>query len=277
MFFQKKLTMPKLYPDEFEIAAPLFENVQYYAPVPYSVIEGNEPGTIFVDRHQKPTVALVCSHGGYYYLAGCPDNTQFCGSLGRLLFDEMGGMDSFHLFFFPSHWEEKLNTILPARATQRTIRAFDFNPTRFSHANWRDQIPTGFYLKSIDEISRQKIAIQVNPSISHTQGWIDDNLTLKDLGFYLLHKDEVVSICCCSFFGNRLCDIAVATAETFRKRSFATLVASAFIDRCSAKGITPVWHCSPENLASNALARKLGFEEKGDFQAFHCWVKPASN
>ena len=265
--------MPTLHPDELALAAPLFRDVQYYAPVPYSVIEGNEPGTIFVDRHQNPTTALVCSHGGYYYLAGDPDNTQFRNSLKRLLFEEMGGMDSFHLFFCPSQWAVKLNAILPARATQRTIRAYDLNPTRFSDVNCRDKIPRGFRLKSIDEILRQKIAIQVNSSISHTQSWIDNNLISRELGFCLLQGDEVISICGSLIAGNGIRDISVATAEEFRERGFATLVTAAFINSCTAKGVVPVWHCSPENFASNALARKLGFEEKGDFQAFHCWVK----
>ena len=268
--------MPTLNPDEFALVAPLFRDVQLYAPVPYSVIEGNEPGTIFVDRHQEPTAALVCSHGGYYYLAGDPDNAQFSNSLEYLLFEEMGGMDSFHLFFFPSDWEEKLKVILPDRATQRTMRSYDFNPTRFSHKNWRDKIPRGFCLKSIDEILRQKITIQVNPSISHTQSWIDNNPISKELGFCLLQGAEVVSICCSLIAGNGMRDISVATGEEFRDRGFATLVTAAFIDRCTAKGVTPVWHCSPENFASNALARTLGFEEKGDFRAFHCWVKPGN-
>ena len=112
------------------------------------------------------------------------------------------------------------------------------------------------------------MAIQVNPSISHTQGWIDDNLTLKEFGFCLFHGDEIVSICCSLIFGNKMCDISIATAEAFRKRNFATLVVSAFIDSCAVKGVTPVWYCSPENLASNALARKLGFEEKETFGHF---------
>lgn len=268
--------MSTLHPNEFALVAPLFRDVQLYAPVPYSVIEGNEPGTIFVDRHQEPTAALVCSHGGHYYLAGDPADTQFSNSLEHLLFEEMGGMDSFHLFFYPSDWEDKLKMILPARATQRTMRFYDFNPTRFSHTNWKEKIPRGFCLKSIGEIVRQKLAIQVNPSISHTQSWIDNNPISKELGFCLLQEDEVVSICCSLIAGNGLRDISVATADEFRERGFATLVTAAFIEKCAAKGLIPVWHCSPENLASNALARKLGFEEKGDFQAFHCWVKPGT-
>ena len=90
--------MPTLHPDEFALVAPLFRDVQLYAPVPYSVIEGNESGTIFVDRHQNPTAALVCSHGGHYYLAGDPASTEFRNSLEHLLFEEMNGMDSFTYF-----------------------------------------------------------------------------------------------------------------------------------------------------------------------------------
>ena len=266
--------MPTLDPDEFVLAAPLFSDVRYYAPVPYSVIEDNEPGTIFVDQYQNPTAALVCSHSGYYYLAGDPHNTQFSSSLEHLLFDEMGGMDSFHLFFFPSDWEEKLNAILPARATHGTIRAFDFNPARFAHTHWRDNIPRGFCVKPIKEILHQKIAIEVDSSINHTQSWIHNNPISKELGFCLLQGDQVISVCCSLISGNGVFDISVATAEGFRERGFATLVTAAFIDSCTAQGAIPVWHCSPENLASNALARKLGFEEKGDFRTFHCWVKP---
>ena len=268
--------MIKLHPNEFALAAPLFKDVQYYAQVPYSVIDGNHPGTIFVDQRPTPTIALVCSHLGYYYLAGCPDNMQFCRSLRHLLFEEMGQMDSFSLFFFPMDWEEKLNTILPARATRGWIRAFDFNSTRFSHTNWRHEIPEGFYLKPIDKVLIEKIANQVNPSINQTRLWIDKFIS-NGLGFCLLQEDEVVSICWSPLVGNGMCDISITTAEKFRRRGFATLVAAAFIDNCSEKGLTPAWHCSPKNLASHALARKMGFQEKGDFPTFHCWVKPSNN
>ena len=268
--------MPRLHREEFETAAPLFKDVQYYAQVPYSVIDGNHPGTIFVDQRPRPTVALVCSHLGYYYLAGCLDNEQFCRSLRRLLFEEIEGMDSFSLFFFPTYWEERLNEILPDRATKGTIRAFDFNPIRFSYTNWRDKIPEGFCLKSMDERLIEKVARQVNPSINQTRLWMDRFIS-NGLGFCLLQDEEVVSICWSPLVGNGMCDISVTTAEKFRERGFATLVVSAFIDSCSAKGLIPSWHCGPENLASNALARKMEFEDKGDFRTFHCWVKSDNN
>ena len=267
--------MPKLHADEFNSVAPLFSDVQYYAPIPYSVIEGNHPGTIFVDRRKNPTVALACRQCGYYYLAGNPDNVEFRRSLPRLLFDEIEGMDSFYLCAFPVSWEEKLDVILRSPATKGYDKFFDFNPARFSSSGWRDKIPPGFCLKPIDEILIEKIVNQFGGGgIKHFWRSADEFMS-KGLGFCLLHGDEIANICWSSFVGDGKCDVSITTVEKFRRRGFATLTASAFIDRCLEKGLTPVWHCDPENLPSNAIARRMGFEEKGVFPMYHCWIEQA--
>ena len=137
--------MPTLHPDEFALAAPLFRDVQLYAPVPYSVIEGNEPGSIFVNRHQEPTAALVCSHGGYYYLAGDPANTEFNNSL------EQDGRDGlFSPVFLSVGLGRKTDDDFARSCNAANHEILDFNP----YANWQNKIPRGFCLKSIDEIVR---------------------------------------------------------------------------------------------------------------------------
>jgi hypothetical protein len=54
-------------------------------------------------------------------------------------------------------------------------------------------------------------------------------------------------------------DVAVNTLEGWRNRGLATAAASLVAREVQQAGQTPVWSCGEDNLASLAVARKLGF------------------
>ncbi len=56
-------------------------------------------------------------------------------------------------------------------------------------------------------------------------------------------------------------DIGVATHPDWRGRGYGTNVAARVATAVLADGRTPVWSCGGTNLASMAIARRLGFEE----------------
>lgn len=70
--------------------------------------------------------------------------------------------------------------------------------------------------------------------------------------------DQAVSICYSARRTGEVAEAGVDTAEAFRGRGYAALVTSAWAHAIRAVGITPVYSTGDDNLASQAVARKLG-------------------
>ncbi|MFO7539301.1 MAG: GNAT family N-acetyltransferase, partial [Chloroflexota bacterium] len=83
----------------------------------------------------------------------------------------------------------------------------------------------------------------------------------QSFGVCLLHENEIVGWCLSEYNSGPRCEIGIATAEPFRRRGLATLMARAFIDRALAQGVYDIgWICWAGNRPSVATAEKLGFD-----------------
>lgn len=78
------------------------------------------------------------------------------------------------------------------------------------------------------------------------------------------------SICRCTaeYVSPGKCGIGIATAEPYRQQGFATLTASAFIEECQRRQITPYWDAWLRNTASVARAEKVGLRKVQDYWVF---------
>jgi GNAT superfamily N-acetyltransferase len=68
-----------------------------------------------------------------------------------------------------------------------------------------------------------------------------------------------VSVACAFFVGEQHEDIGVATDPGHRNRGLSTACAAAAAADIRERGRTPTWTTSPDNLASRAVAARLGF------------------
>lgn len=75
----------------------------------------------------------------------------------------------------------------------------------------------------------------------------------------VLLAEEVISVACTFFLGNRYEDVGVITASKFRRMGLSTACAARLCDEIHARGHVPSWTTSPDNLPSLRVAEKLGF------------------
>lgn len=241
--------------------APLFAGIRHNIPVVYSVLEGNSPGRVFVDDAAAPRLALVYPRDAYVYLAGDPRSPALDG-LPALLFAEiLPGMveKELVLFAFSDDLFAAMEEVLRPKGMKRIWRkTFRFAPQRFSALpGWRERVPEGFTLRPIDdELAAREPAYRpmVDPRT-------------RQFGVCVLYGEVIASECTAVYVGGGQAEVDILTREPYRGRGLAAIAASAFIEECQRRGLTPNWSCWPERLASAALAQKLGFEALPDVPA----------
>jgi hypothetical protein len=81
--------MIELQPNEFGAAFCLFDEIDHSAALVHSILEGNSPGRVFVDRRAAPSAAYLVHKGAFHYVAGSPADREFSQALVPLIFDDL--------------------------------------------------------------------------------------------------------------------------------------------------------------------------------------------
>lgn len=82
---------------------------------------------------------------------------------------------------------------------------------------------------------------------------------------------SLVSICWAAFTTETLWDVAIETAEPFRRRGLAAACFLTLARHMGKRGLSPAWGAAEDNPASLQLAAKLGFAVDGYLDS---WCKP---
>jgi hypothetical protein len=88
-------------------------------------------------------------------------------------------------------------------------------------------------------------------------GWAPD-LRERQPCYGVLVGGQAVAICCCARSGPDAAEAGVETVAGFRGQGFAALATAAWAAVIHAEGRVPFYSTTWENLASRAVARKLG-------------------
>jgi hypothetical protein len=81
----------------------------------------------------------------------------------------------------------------------------------------------------------------------------------RSIGFVLLGGKSILSEAHAFFWGDKIVEIGVITAEGERGLGYASVVSAHLIRACESRGYATYWGCHVDNLASAAVARKLGY------------------
>ncbi|MCA9935653.1 MAG: GNAT family N-acetyltransferase [Anaerolineales bacterium] len=258
--------MIELNTNDFLTVSPLFKGIEHNESLVFSVIEGNSPGRVFVDRLDAPASVYLLHEGAFHFVGGSAVNDCFNQALVSLIFDDVlssSEEQELVLFAFSEIWRETLDALLSHHGAIRIRRkTFAFNPTGFQACgDWRGQIPEGFHIRHVDKKLAEKHVVY-RPLIEAGS---------QRFGTCLMKGDEIISVCQAVCVGGGKAEIDIHTEEIHQRQGYAFLTACAFIEECLQRNLTPSWSCWPEREASCVLAKKLGFEEMPDIPA-HYWM-----
>lgn len=261
--------MFELQQTDFHRVAFLFVSLPYGPSIPNSVITGIGRGRVFANDLARPTAVLVYNNGACT-LAGAAEDVGFAEQVCKWLL-EFHDSDYFILYAFPAAWEPVLDGIFGSAVKKRRRYDFDFNPSKFAQQmSWRNDVPSGYELRRIDEQLMQRIRDVENP-YSRSYWKSASDFEQHGLGFCAIFQGAIVGMCYTAFAWGIHHDIDILTAEEHRRRGLAGLLASAFIKYCVKHGLVPSWDCWTKNEASMALAGRLGFEPRVEVSVYHGW------
>ena len=222
---------------------------------------------VYADDAENPNILLVVTispfgsvwvhlSGNAAYDKADDDLRDFILNQFDLLTDEdlcahSGEKGGVCLHLYSTGWLLKLEKLFDGHIRDKWIRHnYRLNKKTFSqHTDWREKVPEGFEMQYSD------IAF-----------WRPES---KNFNFSLVKDGEKISNCGVMYFEKeaydseteRVADIGIETKEEYRRRGFAFLTCSAFVEYCLLHNLEPNWGCYHFNPDSQALAKKLGFEE----------------
>ncbi|MFX0113848.1 MAG: GNAT family N-acetyltransferase [Candidatus Hodarchaeota archaeon] len=245
-----------------------------------SVIEQTIPGRIWVDDITNPLTACLWDMKGHLYLGGKAED-GFSSSIGQLIDGEIAAeatkqdITTFILHCPPETvWEEQLSqNKLFENLRKQTRRYFIFKELKVP---WKEEIPLGYSVERIDK------KILTNANLRNLEGLIHEinimnhsqvDFLERGFGFCVINEAEnaIVSWCTSEYHQSKerlACDFGIETVEEYQKQGFGTLAAAAAVDYGSSNGFQMGWDTWIDNIASQRLAEKVGFEKAKDYPIY---------
>jgi GNAT superfamily N-acetyltransferase len=222
-----------------------------------AVLTGQLPGKILTDNPLNPTWAAIWEAG---------DGTVYWGGLlaGETVQTVVAVLRQCGEVLIPFWTRDE--PIVPHLPPQPDFEgaAVDFlerdNSVEMDH--FLAQLPPGLEIRPADL------------GLFERTFWYKDNMRLAGSAeaylaaaraFYLLRGDELLCEASAGPLVDGVRELGVLTHEPHRGLGYATLTCAYLVRECERMGERPFWNCSTQNLASIAVAQKLGFVDKKVF------------
>lgn len=223
-------------------------------PVVMAIIEGNNPGKIWVDNTNNPSQSLVISAGSYSFLSG--DTIQSSEEAFNILRSNKPIKLIYHINDAPPFLVdsfEKINRI------QFYYPEYSFNKCK----QFMSQTPLGFEIRPCDK------------DLFNKSNWYHylllfygsiENYVKNGFGYCLLKNGQIISEAHACYVGGGMVETGSVTYEGYRNNNLATIVRAHLINECFVRNLVPISSCDETNIASIRVSQKLGFEEHMRYQ-----------
>ncbi|MFW9906154.1 MAG: GNAT family N-acetyltransferase [Candidatus Thorarchaeota archaeon] len=266
--------------DDFHKIRSFFTNSKHLNFTVDAVIAGNSPMRVWVDSEDTPKSAFLWDQAHCYYFGGAARNHAFCEAVENILKGTLiptmidKNCEIFKIEYSSPEWEPILEKILRNTPPFKVLRKFFTLDTPLV-PQWRDLLPSGFQIRRIDRKLFESNIDNLQAIIDEiNECWYSvDDFLANGFGFCLVHTpeikiEEVQGWCTGEYFSDGKCGIGIETFYKYRKRGFATAMASAFVEHCLSVHIQPHWDASANNEASIGVAKKVGFKEIQEYSTF---------
>ncbi len=262
--------MRELNKDEFTNVSKLLHDEKVHHTFAYSVVEGIQPGRIYVDNNINPTCCLIVCISGKYLVAGDTKSIMYERFISDYLLKHNNHNHYYDLYNSSNEWIVKIDEILQENAVKLKRNFYQWDNSYLSSVtSWSKMLPESYELEEMDEHLFKRYVKEMDSSYS--QLWESaSNFVQNGFGLCILKDGEFVCICNTYYVKRGFAEIDIVTKKEYRNQGFATIACSAFINFCVKNDIAPLWDCDVGNDNSKKLAEKLGFKCTDDYQ-MHWW------
>lgn len=228
----------------------------------FTVLDGTVSGDILTDDAENPTWGVVRERAfGTTFFAGTLDVAQVHSLIIRLLKsgDVVIGL----------YADDPLITLLPTPfeydgwAVDYTDRPLNEGLEYFLRAPIGCTIrrmDRALFKRSLDYTSNVAMFGSIKKALEHL------------IGFYLMRDDEILCEAVAGPAAIGMREMGVMTRDGHRQQGYGTVACAYMIQSCEQLGFQTYWNCDKNNVASNALARKLGYRKAQEYRVI-AWSK----
>lgn len=243
---------------DYNKVKPLLDKVDMSPTFAYAVIDGKVSGSIYVDDTEHLNSVFIGTRSGIYFIVGSAKNEEFNQFFQDYFYENKKGNHArFTLFSSSKDWDVVIGTRLMNELNHLRRKSFTFDANSFPNTNI--QLSEKYVLRKID-----KQIVEVSPEYGpfyYKEYWDSVSNFLKHgIGYCILYQGDVACECKSIYVGGNRAEIDIQTEKDHRGKGLAFAIAHVFIKKCLKNKITPKWDCDSDNLASQKLAEKLGFQ-----------------
>jgi len=237
-----------------------------------SVVKQCVSGKVYVDNKDEPVTFYVVHPYGISLLFGNCNNRKFNNSFRDYALNINKIRNKYEwMQSFPGDWESILNELFKdhiIKSSDNIENKSDELVELNTRVNFKFNCDKYLDFKKRNIISDLKIVRTDKQMFKEMKGSVvplyfwdsADDFCKNGVGFSLFHDNKLASTAYSAFVHDDKLEIGIETTEEFRGMGFAQYVCASLIDYCIENRYEPVWSCKLENIGSDKLAQKLGFE-----------------
>lgn len=260
--------------EDYKRVLPHFERGTKHPEI-LSVIQGINPGIIYVDNMENSSSALIWNQGmkGYYFIGD--NNRDFVHGIYSRLEDEIKDflikydLNCFEFSANTKLWNETIQEYLGDKGlgsfTQHIYRMNTSNhlshskrPIDYSIHSIKDTYEDFTLYKNYDYYLRVLVDF-----------WGDiENLMKHGNCYYATYVNEIVGVCYCGFATDTVKTVGIEVDKGYRRKDIGFNLAVSCINEIKSEKKMLWWDCTSTNYGSSALAKKLGFDFYKEYKCY---------
>ncbi|WP_010280858.1 GNAT family N-acetyltransferase [Bacillus timonensis] len=245
-----------------------------------AVVEGVNPGRIFVDDVDSPSSGLIWlgNNDGFIFIGNERNegfNTQLNHFIDAVIVPEARkvGLTWFEGIGNHSNWDETIKNVFKDRVlgswNQRvyTLQKIVYKGTS------NLTIEEGYNIVQISEVLYNNSDKSIkNIEFLHSkieEFWsLPEKFFSEGVGYCVVYNNEIVSVCFSGFVVDNVHCIDIETLKEHQSKKLAQKVALAFVKECLDNNLVPYWDCMESNNPSIAVAENIGFRNVFNYKGY---------
>ncbi|KMM38002.1 GNAT family N-acetyltransferase [Guptibacillus hwajinpoensis] len=262
---------------EFYKCEPLINDVGHLEVK--AVIEGNNPGRIFVDHIDFPKTGLIWlgNNDGFFFI-GDEKNECFNNDINefidKVVYPEAKklGLKSFIAIGNHARWEKTIERIFSHRHIQVSHQNVYKLRSHYKVDN-EPSVKNGYEALKVDEClyENEKNYLH-NIEFLHSKilgFWSSSERFFRTgIGYCIVYQNKIVSLCFSGFVAENVHGIDIETIEEHQGNKLGQHAAHYVVKECVSNGMIPYWDCEEANKPSNQIAKNIGLENYSHYLVY---------